>query len=699
LVSILQFLNISNLDDRKMIVSWNWLTEYVELAMTHDDLVDRLTMSGLNHEGTELVGSDHAIDLEVTSNRADCLGHIGVAREIAALYEIPLNLPDPQPATCSESISQVCSIAIESAGACERYTARLIRGVKIGPSPEWMQERLKSLGIGIVNNVVDATNYVMFECGQPLHAFDFAKLKDGKIIVREAQAAETFEAIDHRTYQLMPGMCVIADSENPVALGGVMGGADSEVSETTVDVLIEAAYFDPLTIRSAARKLKLHSPSSFRFERNIDSENLDWASRRVCELILQSAGGELLEGVIDAGNPPAPREAITLRYCQLERLLGIKIPVDFIAPTLEKIGLAIESSDEQSVTAVPPSWRKDLTRDVDLVEEVGRIYGFEKIPDNVNVPMSASYRPKADRVIDKIRSVLTAAGFDEAVTPSLVPQPWSDAFTPWCDSPPLISSQPMLGVLEEYSHNIGAVNLLRRSLVPSLLEVRRINDYRSNANVNLFETAKVYLPSGQQGIPDQPMKLALASHRDFFAVKGVVEALVAAINPSATVQVNECNEALLDATQAGELWIGGQRLGWIGLVSESAKKQFGLRSEATVVEIDLGVLENETQLIARHANQSPFPPVARDFNFIMDEEVRWASLESTVRSENGPLLESVKYRETFRNEKKDGSGKKRVLFSVVFRSQEATLTGEQAEELCNRIIANCANAHQAILVG
>lgn len=690
---------LSNLDDRKMIVSWNWLTEYVDLAMTHDDLVDRLTMSGLNHEGTESVGADHAIDLEVTSNRADCLGHIGVAREIAALYEIPLNIPDPQPATSSETISQHCSVVIESEVACERYTARLIRGVKIGPSPQWMQDRLKSLGIGIVNNVVDATNYVMFECGQPLHAFDFSKIKEGKVVVREAKAGETFEAIDHRTYQLGSGMCVIADAEDAVALGGVMGGADSEVSDSTVDVLIEAAHFDPLTVRSAARKLKLHSPSSFRFERNVDSENLDWASRRVCELILDSAGGQLLEGVIDVGSPPPSRQPVNLRYSQLQRLLGIEIPVDFVAPTLEKLGLVIESSDEESVTAIPPSWRKDLTRDVDLVEEVGRIYGFEKIPDDVNVPMSASYRPKADRVVDKVRNVLTAAGFDEAVTPSLVPQPWSDAFSPWCDSPPLISSQPMLGVLEEYSHNIGTVNLLRRSLVPSLLEVRRINDYRSNVNVNLFETAKVYLPSNDQGIPDQPMKLALVSHRDFFAVKGVVEAIVKELNPMATVQVKECDEPLLDASQSGELWLGEQRLGWMGSVSASAKKQFGLRADAVIVELDLSILEHQTQLIASHLNQSQFPSVTRDFNFIMDEEVRWASLESTIRAENAPLLESVKYLETFRDETRDGPGKKRVLFSVVFRSNEATLTGTEAEELCNRIIANCTSAHHATLVG
>ncbi|MFT7629845.1 MAG: phenylalanyl-tRNA synthetase beta chain, partial [Mariniblastus sp.] len=657
-----------------MIVSWNWLTEYVDLKMSHDELVDRLTMSGLNHEGTEAVGSDQAIDLEVTSNRADCLGHIGVAREVAALYEIPLKVPSPQPSTSAESITDHCSVEMTAPEGCFRYTARLLKGVKIGPSPEWMQKRLASLGIGIVNNVVDATNYVMFECGQPLHAFDFAKIKGGKIVVRAANEGEQFEAIDHKTYGLDAGMCVIADASDAVALGGVMGGANSEVSETTTEVLIEAAYFEQLSVRNAARKLKLHSPSSFRFERNVDSANLDWASQRVCELILESAGGTLLAGVLDVGQPPATPADVVLRYGQLERLLGVEIPWDFVAPTLEKLGLTLVSSEGDSFTVTPPSWRKDLTREVDLIEEVGRIYGFEKIPDNVNVPMSASHRPKADRVIDKVRTVMTCAGFDESVTPSLVPQPWSDAFSPWTESPPLISSQPMQGVLEDYSHNIGAVNLLRRSLIPSLLEVRRINEYRSNSDVNLFETAKVYLAKGNDQIPNQPTKLGIVSGRDYFAVKGVIETLLHNINPAATLVVSECSHDVLDNSQSAELRIGDQVLGWIGAVSKAAKKEFGLRSDATVAELDLAVLEGQAVLIPLHTNLSSFPSVTRDFNFIVENAVRWAELESTVRSACGPLLESVEYRETFRNEEKDGPTKKRLLMSVVLRSSESTLT-------------------------
>lgn len=682
-----------------MIVSWNWLKEYVELGMSHDDLVDRLTMSGLNHEGTENKGDDQAIDLEVTSNRADCLGHLGVAREIAALYDIPLNIPDPQPATSSDSIEQQCSVEIKASETCYRYTARLIKGVKIGPSPAWMQSRLESLGIGIVNNVVDATNYVMFECGQPLHAFDFAKINDGKIIVRDAEKDESFEAIDHRNYTLDSGMCVIADSKVPVALGGVMGGADSEVSDSTTDVLIEAAYFDQLSVRNTARKLKLHSPSSFRFERNIDSANLDWASRRVCELILETAGGELLDGVIDVGQPPEQPPAVTLRFSQLKRLLGIEIPTDFIGPTLEKLGLTIQSADDTSITATAPSWRKDLTREADLVEEVGRIYGFDKIPDNVNVPMAASHRPKTDRVIDKVRGVLTAAGYDEAVMPSLVPKPWSDAFSPWTDAAPLQSSQPMLGVLEEYSQNIGTVNLLRRSLVPSLIEVRRINEYRSNHDASLFETAKVYLPKGENEIPDQPTMLGVVSGDDYYDVKGVIETIIQTIAPAASLTLSECDHELLDASKSGELKLGDQCLGWIGEVSKKAKKQFGLRSNATVAELKLGLLEEAAVMIPQHQNLSSFQPMTRDFNFIVDESIRWSDLEATVRSASGPLLESVKYVETFRDEKRDGPNKKRLLLSVVLRSDEATLTGQQADEVCQSIISSCESSHAAALVG
>ena len=682
-----------------MIVSWNWLKEYVDLNMTHDDLVDRLTMSGLNHEGTEAVGDDQAIDLEVTSNRVDCLGHIGVAREIAVLYEQPLKIPAAEIKTNSQSVADEVSVTIDAKQHCFRYTARLIKGVKVGPSPQWLQDHLTTLGIAVVNNVVDVTNYVMMECGQPLHAFDYANVAGGKIVVRSAKQNEEFQAIDHKTYKLNDKMCVIADSNGPVAIAGVMGGADSEISDATTEILLEAAYFDQLSVRNTARKLKLFSPSSFRFERNIDSANLDWASRRACELIVQIAGGEVCDGIVDAGDQPAKPADVTLRFNQLERLLGITIPVDFSTQCLENLGAVVTSSNDTSVTVTPPSWRKDLTREVDLIEEVGRVYGFDKIPDDVNVPMAASHRPDSDRMLDRVRSAMTACGYDEAVTTSVVPQAWSDTFSPWSQEPAMVTSQPMLGVLERYSQNIGSVNLLRRSLVPSLIEVRRINEYRNNLDASLFETATVYLTKGENKIPDQPVKLACVSGEDYFSVKGAIEMVVANINPAAELAVEACEFDLLDASKSAELKLNGATLGWVGEVSKAAGKKFGLRSRASVAEIDLAVLQQAMVTIPLYQELSSFPTISRDFNFVVKDEVLWADLKSAVQAAASDLLESVEYRETFRKPESDGKGMKRVLLSVVLRSATETLTSEQAEKVSAKIVAQCESKLGAKLLG
>lgn len=680
-----------------MLTSTKWLADYLDLSMGLEQLIDRLTMSGLNHDGTEQIGPDQVLDLEVTSNRPDCLGHLGIAREVATLFQLPLNLPDPQPAATGKPIEQECQVRLECHDHCYRYTARLIRGVKVQPSPQWLQDRLTAVNVGVVNNIVDITNFVMFECGQPLHAFDYQKLAGRQIVVRTARPGETITAIDHREYPLTAGMCVIADAERPVAVGGVMGGFDSEVSPETVDVLIEAAYFDQLSVRNTARALNLHSPSSFRFERDINSANLDWASRRCCQLILELAGGELAAGWLDVGNAPVDPPPIKLRWKQIERVIGIPIPSDFVTQTLRSLGLTLISQTEDAIVVAPPHWRKDLSREIDLIEEVGRIYGYDKVPDDKPVPMAASYRPAVDRVSDAVRGLFTAAGFDEAVTASLVPAPWSEAFSPWTDQPALKSSQPMLGVLEKASQNIGAVDCLRRSLVPSLLEVRRINDYRSNEEIELFEIAKVYLANPDGNIPDQPTKIAFTSQRDYRSLKGVVENLTSTLAPGGPLEWHPCELDLLDINHSGKLTVGGKTLGWIGEVSKSGKKSFGIKGNVTVGELDLGCLANQAVLIPQHRNQSVFQPVSRDLNFILDDTIYWKNLESTVRMAGGSLLERVVYRETFRDENRDGPGKRRVLLSVLLRSDAGTLTGEQVDEVCQRIIADCQKNHQAVL--
>ena len=700
-----------------MLVSKDWLSEYVDVP-DHDALVDRLTMSGLNHEGSLSVGDDLQIDLEVTSNRPDCLGHIGVAREIAVLFERTLSLPEPEPDTSGGEISEEFQVEIECPELCYRFTARLIRGVKIGPSPDWLVDRLETLGIATVNNIVDVSNYVMLECGQPLHAFDYDKLQGGKIVVREPLPQEKFIAIDHNTYNLAAGMCVIADANRSVGLGGVMGGADTEVSDATTNILVEAAYFNPMAIRFTARKLKLHSAASYRFERSINSHNIDWASRRCCQLITDLAGGTLAGGMIDAGQSPKPRLPVSFRFAQLDRILGIQIPSDKARSILGDLGFVTSKVQSDSVNSecaadkppkqtpgddasqimvMPPTWRLDVTREVDLIEEVGRIYGYDKVPDDVDVPMAASVRGHKDRISTKIRHSMTAAGFDEAMTASLVPEAWSDCFSPWTDHPPLQSHQPMLGVLDTSWQNMP-VNLLRRSLVPSLLEAFRINEYQQNERIDLFETARVYLP-GEGELPDEPWKLSLVSGKGFRDIKGIIESMVSMLNAKTLIDTRLCDLPLLDITRSAELLLDGNRLGWMGQVSESAKDLFRIKREVCVAEIDLAVLNDIAHTIAIHGTISHFPAITRDFNFVVDESVRWGDLEHCVRQAGGELLESIRYKEVFRNTDKDGADKKRVLLSVVLRSSQTTLTGEQAEATCQKIVELCGKQNGATLLG
>lgn len=669
-----------------MIVSWSWLKEYVKLDMPREELEQRLMMSGLNHEGTEPVGNDIAIDLEVTSNRPDCLGHLGVAREVAVLYNLPLKIPAAAPAESSPAAESLTKVALECPDLCSRYTARVIRNVKVGASPEWLVNRLATLGIGAINNVVDITNYVLMETGQPLHAFDLAKLKGPEIIVRKARHDEPFEAINHKTYKLDDHMCVIADAQRPVALGGVMGGADSEVTDSTTDLLIESALFDPISIRTTARKLVLHSDSSYRFERGPDPAGIDWASRRCCELILEIAGGELASGVIDAGAPPTARQPIVLRLDQVERVLGIHVERDEVRRILTALGNVEQAVDDKTVTVLPASWRADLEREVDLIEEVARIYGYDRIPEGAEVPMTASSRTDEDRVLERIRRSLSASGFDEAMTASVVDRALSEAYSPWSDKPALATETPLLR---------GATQL-RRSLIPSLLAARRTNEKLANAPIELYEIANIYL-SGGKDLPIEKKMVSLTSSGDYSRVMGAVESLVASLRPTVELQVTDASDPMFETGRCGELLLDGQSVGYLGQVSPAARATFELRGDTTVAEIELGALVQKANLVPQQRLLSPYPSVDRDFNFEVAESVRWSDLSGTVRSSAGDELEAVRYIETYRDPDRLGPDRKSLVLRVVLRKLDGTLTGEEADAIRDRIVAACKKQHSATL--
>jgi phenylalanyl-tRNA synthetase beta chain len=660
----------------------------VELDMSPAELEQRLSMAGLNHEGTHAVDDDLAIELEVTSNRPDCLGHLGIAREVAVLWQRRLEVPQPEPVETRPSAEQLASVQLECPDLCPRYTARVIRGVHVGPSPAWLANRLRTSGVGVINNVVDVTNYVMLECGQPLHAFDLARLDGRQISVRSARENEPFLAIDHRAYTLQPGMCVIADASRAVALGGVMGGVDAEVSETTTELLIEAAEFAPLPVRSTARQLRLHSPSSYRFERGVDPAAVDWASRRACQLILELAGGKLAAGCLDAGGRQLPqRPAIVLRLAQLKRVLGIDLPRQRVRDILTALGNRETGAHPDTITLVPPSWRHDLSREIDLIEEVARIHGYDQIPEDVGVAMVPSHRGDQDRVIDKVRQVLTAAGFHEAITPSVVTEEWSACCSPWTSVEPYRTSWPML----------RGADRLRRSLIPSLLGTRQVNESLAHPDPSLFEIARVYLPRAG-GLPQEETLVALCSGGDFHALKGVVESMVERLHTGMAVQIENGQVDLLDPAASCQLRLNGQTLGYLGLVHAAARKLFGLRQPAAVAELKLAALCQVALLIPQYQPLSPYPAVTYDVNLVVEEPVRWAELAQTVRRSGGPHLEDLIYRETYRDPQKDGPGKKRLFFSLTFRARDRTLTGSEAETARDGIVAACEQEHAATLL-
>jgi phenylalanyl-tRNA synthetase beta chain len=689
-----------------MIVSWNWLTQYVRLDMPVETLTERLALTGLNHESTEEVGGDLAVDLEVTSNRPDCLGHFGVAREISVLFDRPLRVPDPRPAAAGAAVETLSGVTVEAPDLCARFTARVVTGAVVKESPWWLRKRLETLGVRPVSNVVDVTNYVMFECGQPLHAYDLDRLAGRRLVVRRARRGETLEAINGKTYELGPDMLAIADAERPVGLGGVMGGLDTEIGPATTNVLIEAAQFDALSVRRTARALGLFSPSSYRFERPIDPDGTEWASRRTAELILETAGGTLHPGVIDVGTPGPPRAPIVLRLDQISRVLGIPIgraEVERIlsALGLKRVGAAApvvwdgdvteimtdpEATREAAITYVPPTWRSDLEREIDLIEEVARVHGYEHIPEDRAIPLTSAPRGGRERVETAVRDALAASGFDEAVTYSLVADELSEPFAPGAAGPPI-------RVEHSSRKRDGA---LRQSLVPNLLAARRHNEAHGNADAELFEIANVYLLRPGRELPDEPTRLGLVSGRDFFGMKGVIEALLDRLHAGSDLELRPVDLPLLTRGRAAELRLGGVHLGYLGEVDRGRLDALEVRGGCTAAELEFGVLIDRTVLVPRFRPLPSFPAVARDLSLVVDRTLPWSDLATAVRQAAGPALEGVEFLDTFHGGNIP-DGRHSVHFGLRFRHPERTLTGEEVDRSVKAVIDACVARFGAVL--
>ena len=671
-----------------MIVSWNWLTDYVRLDMPVELLADRLALTGLNHEGTEDVGGDLAVDLEVTSNRPDCLGHLGVAREVAAVFGArPFREPDPRPTATGPAVDRATSVAVEAPDLCPRFTARVVTGAKVGPSPWWLRKRLETLGVRCINNIVDITNYVMFECGQPLHAYDLATLAGRRLVVRRARGGETLVAINGKTYELDPEMLAIADAERPVGLAGVMGGLETEIGAGTTEILIESARFDPLSVRRTSRSLGLMSPSSYRFERPMDPERTEWASRRCAELILGLAGGTLHEGRIDVdAGPPPSRPEIALRFRQIGRVLGIEIPPDRVEAILASLGIERLGGDDASATFRPPSWRGDLEREIDLVEEAARVHGYEHIPEDRPVPLASSSLGRRERVERLVRDALTGLGFDEAVTFSLV----ADELIAPLDPEPV--DEPIRAEHAGFRKN----SALRQSLVPSLLAARAHNEAHGVPDARLFEVAHVYLSRAGSDLPDERPRVGLVAGLDFYGLKGVIEALLDRAHPAARLAAIAAAPRPFAEGRAAELRLGDRFLGYLGEVDPAEGKRYGLRGACAAAELDLGALIAAAELVPHHRPVPIYPSVTRDLSLVVDKAVPWGAIAEAARARGGEALESVGFLDTFEGGDLP-AGRHSLHFGLSFRRADRTLTGEEVDAAVLAIVDACKRQFDAAL--
>ncbi len=667
-----------------------------EMGLT-DDHTGVMELSGDPVPGTPLNRAvpveDWAFEIGLTPNRPDCTSVIGVAREVAALTGKTLRRPEiPAQGGDRSAIERHTRVDIEDPRGCPRYSAGIVWKVVIGPSPFWMRYLLHSCGVRSINNVVDVTNFVLLECGQPLHAFDYQRLHENRIVVRRAGEGEPFVTLDGQERTLTAGDLVICDGRGPVGLAGVMGGLNSEIQEDTRDVLVESACFDPLTIRRTSKRLGLLTEASYRFERGVDIEGTVWALRRSLQLLAELAGGSIESGVIDEYPRPWEGREIPLRVDKTNALLGTRISSDAMAGHLSALEMAVRREDETRLLVTPPACRVDLLREVDLVEEVARMEGYDRIPVT-QPPIRPEDEPDPPEVPlgDRVREVMTGFGFSEVITFSFVSEEAPDLLGAPADSPLRNVVRLLKPLTQEQS-------VMRTTLLPGLLQSAQTNIAHGERDLRLFEWGKVFLPREGSELPEERLTLAavLAGawsrktlHQadrpvDFYDAKGVLEALCEDLG------VTELQFRRGDAPPAyrpeksAQLLLAGDPGGWVGEITPETGDRFELGPDpAFLMELDIPALRAAMPATRRFQGYARFPAVLRDLSVVVDAGVESDRVRRIIGDEK--LVESVDIFDLYRGDQIAPS-EKALTFRIRFRSPERTLKGREISTLHDKIV-------------
>ncbi len=680
-----------------MKVPYSWLLTYLQTEASPEELAHVLTMAGLEVESIESVGGEAVLTTKVTANRGDLLSLIGVAREAAANLGTSYRRPEVGLAEKGQPIEGWIEIRIEDADRCPRYSGRLVREVEVGASPAWLRERLLATGQRPINSVVDATNYVMWETGQPLHAFDYDLLHGRQIIVRTARPGETLVTIDGECRALAEADLVIADADRAVALAGVMGGQETEVNEATRNVLLESAHFDATSIRLTALRHGMATEASYRFERVVDPSGTVAALDRVAEIMAETTGGEVASGVVDVHPRRSAPRRLTLRPARCNRVLGTDLSPEQTRDILRRLEFEVSDSDPLAVTV--PTFRPEVEREIDLIEEVARVYGYENIgmtlhPARTHQPPH-THRQQIERLA---RSVMLQCGLHEALNYSMIHPRDLDRL----GLPP---DHPLRGAIPLANPATEEHQLMRTTLIPSLLGDVAVNVRRRVLDVGLFEINRAFLPREDEELPAESLRLgavltgevltnswnvdAQCARADFFVLKGIVEQLLRVLG-APDVCYRRAVHPTFHSGRCAEVMSGDRSLGVLGEIAGAVQEAYDLPERVYVCELDLETIAQLAQPVRPFEPLPTFPPLNRDLALVVadDDEHSSAALVRAVQEAGGPLLRAVRPFDVYTDAERIGEGLRSVALSLEFRAEDRTLTDAEVDELIGRIAAH-----------
>jgi phenylalanyl-tRNA synthetase beta chain len=646
---------------------------------------------------------DVVFEIDITPNRPDCLSHLGVARDIAAMYKVPYRFPMNKIKETGKSVSGAISISIEDPDHCPRYVGRVLENTMIGTAPDWMRRRLEAVGVRSINSVVDVTNYVMLELGQPLHAFDYELIRGKRIIVRLARDGETFVTLDGKERELRSHNLLICDGERPVAIGGVMGGLNSEIHENTKSVLIESAYFNPPSVRRTARQLGLATESSYRFERGVNPDGTAVAADRAAQLIQEITGATVLKGGVDVYPRKKRKHRVSFRPSQIPRVLGIDIRSGELKNILKRLGIEVDRVlRDGSWRCRIPGFRPDLEREIDLVEEAARIYGYDNIPANEWAHIRFNTETEVKDIDATLREWFIGSGFKEIICISMIPVAWTSR-----------TELEPVSVLNPQNRDMA---VLRTSLIPGMLQVVKHNQNHGNNDLRLYEIGHIFSTTAFPGSSNyvegyyEGKRVALVltgiyniedwstkdRKSDFYDIKGEVESLLGKYNID-KVDYNIYHSTSNTLIEEGiSVVYQGVPRGVVGKVSREVLQSFNIEGDVYIAELDVGVFSDALTRRIKYSEINKYPAAYRDLAFVLDDSIPYSELEALILSCGGPLIGGVRFFDLYRGDKL-GSGKKSVAVAIELMSPDRTLTNEEVDETVMKIVRSAEENLKALL--